>query len=361
MTAVRPLLFAAAAAALIGGMTAGLQRLGWEIALPDALAELSAVHGPLMVCGFFGTVVALERAVALGKPWAYGAPAFTGAGTIALAFLPSAVPALMLAGSVAFLIGTLVVVRRQPALYTVAMALGGAAWVFGTATWLIGGEVSAAVAAWANFLILTIAGERLELSRFMPPSRWKGPTAAITFLVLLGGAWLLAVGASAGATLFGLGLLALAAWLVRHDIVRRTIRQKGLTRFMAVALGSGYVWLAAGGAFCLVFGLPQGGPIYDAVLHSLFVGFVFAMVFGHMPVILPSLFKIALPFTNIFYLPLLLLHASLTLRVVGDLADWDEVRRWGGLLNVTAILVFLAVTALSVWRGRRLDTKPSQR
>jgi hypothetical protein len=34
-------------------------------------APLAALHGALMVSGFFGTVIALERAVALGHRWAY--------------------------------------------------------------------------------------------------------------------------------------------------------------------------------------------------------------------------------------------------------------------------------------------------
>ncbi len=41
-------------------------------------------HGPLMVGGFLGTVIGLERAVALGKPWPYAAPLLTGIGAILL-------------------------------------------------------------------------------------------------------------------------------------------------------------------------------------------------------------------------------------------------------------------------------------
>ena len=48
---------------------AGLLRLGW--AVPRPATELAAFHGPLMVSGFFGTVISLERAVALARRWAY--------------------------------------------------------------------------------------------------------------------------------------------------------------------------------------------------------------------------------------------------------------------------------------------------
>jgi aryl-alcohol dehydrogenase-like predicted oxidoreductase len=50
--------------ALVGGVLAGLARLGVGDASTGALA---AWHGPLMVAAFFGVVIALERAVAAGK------------------------------------------------------------------------------------------------------------------------------------------------------------------------------------------------------------------------------------------------------------------------------------------------------
>jgi hypothetical protein len=45
------------------------------------------------------------------------------------------------------------------------------------------------------------------------------------------------------------------------------------------------------------------------------------------------------------YLPLLLLNLSLLLRLAGDLFLGLAVRQWGGMLNVIAILIFLALTA----------------
>jgi hypothetical protein len=68
--------------ALIVGTLAGLARLGW--AMPALAAGAAALHGPLMIVGFFGVVIALERAVAIGRQWAYIAPLAAGLGTIAL-------------------------------------------------------------------------------------------------------------------------------------------------------------------------------------------------------------------------------------------------------------------------------------
>ena len=51
--------------------------------------------------------------------------------------------------------------------------------------------------------------------------------------------------------LVGAGFVALAAWLGAFDVARRTVRGAGLTRFIAVALLSGYAWLAVAGLLLL--------------------------------------------------------------------------------------------------------------
>jgi hypothetical protein len=88
------------------------------------------------------------------------------------------------------------------------------------------------------------------------------------------------------------------------------------------------------------------------MLHAVFVGFAFSMIFGHAPTILPAVSGLALPFQRRFYLHVALLHGSLLLRVVGDLTIWLDGRRWGGLLNVVAVLLFVAMTAAGVLRAR---------
>jgi len=93
--------------------------------------------------------------------------------------------------------------------------------------------------------------------------------------------------------------------------------------------------------------LAAGGP-YDAMLHALFLGFVFAMIFGHAPIILPAVLGITVGFRRGFYAHLVLLHATLALRVAGDLLGWTPGRRWGGVLNVAALLLFAASRAQHV-------------
>jgi hypothetical protein len=148
-------------------------------------------------------------------------------------------------------------------------------------------------------------------------------------------------------------MLALALWLLSFDIARKTIHQPGLPRFAAICLLTGYVWLGVGGILGVLLGGVTAGPYYDAVLHTVLVGFVISMIFGHAPIIFPSVLRLPIAFNPIFYVPLALLHFSLVLRVTGDLAFITPFRLWGGLLNGIAILLFLAGVAYVVIRARR--------
>src|SRR6266498_3023653 len=296
-------------AGLFVGAGAGLARLDWSV--PTAIAAVAALHGPLMICGFFGVVIALERAVAIGRYWAYLGPLLAGTGCVAAIAGASVVAAwFFVAGSVVFLAASVDIFRRQIALFTLTLVLGAGCWLVGNALWTARSTVHDVVPWWFAFLILTIAGERLELSRFLAPS----PVAKWTFatIMVVIGAGLLGATSAWGARAFAAGLVALAAWLLKQDIARRTVRNRGLTRFIAVCLLSGYVWLAVGGGIILASGgLRPGAASYDAALHALGLGFVFSMVFGHAPIILPAVLRVNVPYHPTFYGPLALLHVSL--------------------------------------------------
>jgi hypothetical protein len=336
--------------ALFAGIGAGLARLAWP--MPGVVASSAALHGPLMVCGFFGVVIALERAVAIGRPWAYAGPLLAGLGTAtAMHGAAGMTPGLYVAGSLVLLAASLAVLWRQRELFMLTIALAAGCWTVGTVLWALGAPVHEVVGWWLAFLVLTIAGERLELSRFMPPSRFAERLfALLVVLVLLA---LLAWAQPWGPRLFGVALLLLAAWLLRHDIARRTVRQVGLTRFIAVCLLSGYFWLAVGGTLIAVAGLAPGSAVYDAALHALLLGFVFAMVFGHAPIIFPSVLRVSVPYHPSFYAPLALLHASIVVRLAGDATGTFAWQRWGALLSAFALVAFVANTVTAVVRGRR--------
>jgi len=349
LTAPLPLM-ALGMLALLTALWGGLVRLGWRWPLP--WPTFSIAHGPLMVCGFLGTLIGVERAVALGVFWPYAAPLLTAVGTLALLTgLPA--PPLMTLGSLGLVAIFVVIMRRQCALATATMALGALLWLVGNAGWLVGWPVPQVVPWWSGFLVLTIAGERLELSHLLRLSVLHHGLFLLAVSIFLAGLLLLALGWASGGYVTGVGMVALAWWLLQYDMARRTIRQTGLTRFIAVCLLSGYAWLGVGGALTWRFAGILAGPYYDAMLHTVFVGFVFAMIFGHAPIILPAILgRTTSPYQPALYVPLLLLHASLLLRVLGDLIGWWPGRQWGGLLNALAVLLFLLTLTRGLLRGR---------
>jgi len=357
--ALRFPLLATALLALLAGLWAGLLRLGWS--LPLSPPDFSLTHGPLMVCGFLGTLIGVERAVALGRPWTYLGPLFTAAGALAMVtgIAGSFAPMTFSLGSAGLLVMFGLIIRAQPALFTVTMAVGAVAWFVGNVLWLCGWPLYEVATWWMGFLVLTIAGERLELSRFAQRSRTSESVFLIIVVTLCAGLTSGGMATDAGARMIGLALLALTVWLLRHDIARRTVRQSGLTRYVAVCLLSGYVWLGCGGLLALIAGRAVAGLQYDAVLHAIFVGFVFAMIFGHAPIIFPAVAGVPVTFRVGFYSHLALLHLSLLLRVGGDLLAAAACRQWGGMLNVMAVVLFMANTAAAVSRGRRAAASPA--
>ncbi len=344
---------------LAAGIWGGLARLQWGLPLPASDASWASFHGPLMVSGFLGTLIGLERAVAMGRAWAYLGPLLSAAGGLVLASGASerAGQTLLAAASLSLVAVFGAFLRREKALHTAAMGTGAASWLAGNLLWLSGWPIAQVVFWWVGFLVLTIAGERIELARLRRPSRRERPLFLASAALFLSG---LALGVAApawGERAAGLGLLALALWLLRFDVARRTVRQVGLPRFVAVALLSGYVWLLAAGVLAAALPPWEHKQAYGAALHAVFLGFAMAMVFGHAPIVFPAVLGVPIPFRRAFYVHLGLLEASVALRAAGDLGGWLPVSQWGGLLGALAVALFFASTAASAALGVRSSTR----
>jgi hypothetical protein len=201
---------------------------------------------------------------------------------------------------------------------------------------------------WSAFLLLTIVGERLELSRVRRLTPRIENALAVAIAIYLAGVLTTVVALDAGIRLLGVGALLMAVWLLRYDIARYTVRRAGLARYIAVCLLLGYGWLAVGGVIGLWKGALYAGPEYAALLHAFLLGFVFSMIFGHAPIILPAVTGLRLDYQPHFYGHLALLHITLIYRMVGHLTLNFTMQQWGGLLNVVAVLLFLAVTAFAL-------------
>ena len=337
---------------LAAGVWAGLARIGWD--LPFQQTSWSAVHGPLMISGFLGTVISLERSVALAKGWGYGAPLLSALGSAALivGFPDPAGPLLIAASSVMLVAIFGVFLSRQVEFYLVTMALGALAWLVGNALWVADWQIPRFIPWWVGFLVLTIVGERLELNRLTRPSGAVLATFALALALFCAGLIASALDLQIGWRIMGIGLLALALWLMRFDIARRTVRRPGLPRFIALGLFAGYLWMVVAALLALTATAFFGGLSYDALLHTILLGFVFSMIFVHAPIIFPALTGIDVPFTRRFYAHVALLHLSLIVRVASDLERWWDLRQWGGLLNAIALLLFLVNTGLAVRSAR---------
>jgi hypothetical protein len=339
---------------LAGAIVGGLLRAGVAVPVPAASAwpgQVVLAHAFLMICGFLGTAIGVERAVAAKARAAFAAPIASGLAGIAA--LNGALPLaawLSVFAALAFVLVNVSMLMRQKLPHIGVLLAGAAAWWVGSLLFALGGAArsAAAVPWWFSFLILTIAGERLEMTRLL--CRRAGATGSLYIVLgsMLAGSALFAAWPAAGALIFGAALLALALWLACFDVARRTLASHGLSRYMAVCLLIGYAWLGIAGVAWIA--AAQHHPLRDLALHALGIGFVFSMMLAHAPVILPALTRIKVHFGGYFYLPLALLHASLAIRMLASL-DLAFLRAgaFGNAVAITAFLFTLLVSAVA-WR-----------
>jgi len=358
---------AGGAVALVGGIYAGLLLLGLD--LPARGPNVPETHGPLMVFGFVGTLVALERAVALGVRWALIAPGASALGAFALlggaygqaggVFRTGQI--LLAAGGAGLLVVYMELWRRrQPTVALLIQAAGAVAWYASNVLWLAGYAVSELLPWLAGFVILTIAGERIELAGLMPRRQTADRLIAACTAALLGGATAALLWPSIGYRAWGIAVVATVAAAASTDVAWHFVRTRGLPRYAAAGILTGYAWLGVAGLLWTASGPIWAGPRYDAVAHAVFLGFTISMIFVHAPVILPAVLRRPLPYHAVLYAPLVLLHVSLLVRLgFGDLLGNPDAWVAGGVANVAAVLVFVgcAVTlAIRAGARRRVPT-----
>lgn len=351
-SAIGPWLVLPAGLCLLVGLDAGLTRAGLPSPVPSA--RVGDLHGPVMVLGFLGTVIALERATALRRAWALLSPALLGLGGLLLVLLPQPVLGrlLMLQGAATLLLVYAALWRRSRELTVGVQALGAVLLTL-AAGLLLRVPVESAVPLLMGFAVLTIAAERVELARLaMPDSAgWRLTVGAVAVAVLCLAAVLWP---GAGGALLGVALVALTLWLAQHDVARRLVRSVGLPRFSAVALLAGYAWLLVAGVVLAARGRPSpDSAAYDTVVHASFLGFAMSMVLAHAPVILPAVLGRPLPYHRAMYVPLALLHVTLAVRLGGGAVTsaLDSRTPWqmGAAGTVIALLTFVLVSlAVSV-------------
>ena len=368
----RLLILLGAMVALLSGLDAALLRLGLKA--PVASMDLASLHGVLMIFGFLGAAITLERAVALQSDrrrislWAFLSPVAAVAGTslaltqIALhgAEATRLLPALAWSASMALLVGIYVVVwRKQPMIAVLIQALGAVAGLAGILLWGRGFEIAQIVPWWCAFLIFTIIGERLELARI---TFARGSTEAR----VLGEVNLTCVGLvmtlfapALGYPLLGLALVIVAIDTAHHDIALRTIRLPGAPRFMAACMLAGYAWMIVAGSIWVIRGPVFSGYGYDTVVHALTIGFALSMVLAHAPVIIPAIARRDLPYNRAMWAVWGSLQLGFVVRGLAGAPMAPGAWQFGGALDIAGVLAFVVVTVTTIVIAGRPRTKPT--
>lgn len=329
--------------AMLTGIYIGFIRIGW--AFPVTANLPTPHHGILMAGSFLGTLISVERVSVLKNRWVWFIPILMISSLIFLVFQQNqAAFGVLLTGSIGYLIICFQNYKTYKLKGDALLLLGAFFQIVAFTTFILTHSYPISFAGWLLFFLLTIVGERLNLTRFLPVSKKADIELYIWFGVLIISSFLYHFGF---AVVFSLCLWGIAQWLIRNDIALINIRKDGHYKFLGTALIGAYIWLFITGGLGLI---KSDNPwLYDALLHSFFVGFVLSMVLAHAPIIFPGLLQIKQrPFHPVMYFWLIVLHASLFLRIYGDLSESYGLRKWGGLFNGVSFVGYLLTIAVLI-------------
>lgn len=320
------------------GTVGGWIRLGY-IALPIASAAMS--HGLLMVGGFMGTLICLERSMVMkNKAWLLAPLLGLVASSLFIAGYEELGMYFLTLESVGLFLVIYIQTIKDKLPELMVMCLGAICWLIGNILVVKTGFVPVGTTWWIGFVLLKIVGERLEFGKCLPNRRWSKAflyTLLTVFFTGLtvpfheGGNWVL-----------GMCAVFMGLWLLRFDIARISVRKSGYHRYVGLALIIGYVWLVM---FGLVLCLMDNHPyFYDLFLHTFFLGFAFSMVWAHAPVILATVFKSSQAIFHPILWPIWsLFQITLIGRMLSGLLMIAEGRSWFGVFNGWVLLSMFAV------------------
>ena len=366
------LLIGAGLAALLG-LVAALIRA--DLIHPSGRVPLADLHGGLMVYGFLGAAIGLERAVAYrsggsGKPaWGFLAPALGLLGSLLclLSLLASscgAAPAWVkveLIGGIPWTLSMLVLTamylaiwRRQPSAEVLIQVLGSLVGLVGAAGWVAGLDAAVLAPTWLFFLVLTIVGERVELARAVfSDVRLESGILGLSLLAVL----MLPVQAmapSVGYPLLGLSLGLLLLVMASHDVAKGTFRHGGLPGFMGTCMLSAYAWGLLAALIWMAAPLDSSTYWGDMALHALAVGFIMTMVIAHVCMIVPSVIRRPLPFHPLLWGAWAFMQVGLLIRLLGAIRLYTPLWKVGNLLNVLGILSMMLTVVYLAARGKQV-------
>ncbi|HJT23670.1 MAG TPA: hypothetical protein VJ873_03790, partial [bacterium] len=226
----------------------GLVRLQWPFPLPQA--DWLSFHGPLMVSGFFGTVIAMARAsvlkskLGLKSEWGLIVPlaAALGAWTFLLGGPEKLGIACFFAASLGYLVISLGFFKIQSFSMAAWTLVGGLGWAWAHWMWFQGLPIPHIVTGWMGFLTITIVAERLEAAHWKRSGFLNGIPLLGTVLMVVG-IGLEPFEPTWGVRVFSAGGLCLAASMMILDAATATTRQSDWQGFLKACLYTGYGWL----------------------------------------------------------------------------------------------------------------------
>lgn len=331
---------------LLGGIAGGWIKLGSPI-LP--IPESGINHGLLMVGGFLGTLISIERAMVMKKKAWLFIPFLSGISTIFFLIGQDQVGIIaLLTGSLGLSVIMQVQVIRHTHFHSILLYLGAVCWFIGNFFAWHFGLIAAGSSWWIGFLLFTIVGERLELSQFLPVPSWsKKALGALLGLFFIG---LILPFHGTGNEVMGVAVLLISVWLLIFDMAKVAAKKKAQFRYIGIGLRVGYLWLGAQGLILL---LMESHPLfYDLVLHTFFLGFTFSMIWAHAPIIFPTIFGIRqTPYHRILWWPWILFQGTLLGRIGFGLAENFEWRKIMGISNgYLILLMFGFMVAIVIWK-----------
>lgn len=337
---------------LFVGILAGLIRIGWDI----PVSGITVHHGAIMVGCFLGSLILLEKAIPLKKNVLLVFPFVNALGLLMI------VPGFYRFGQGCLVIGALGLLfifllyyKKQPDQPGALMIVGALCLLTGNLLLIAKQFYPMIFPWWMGFILFTIVGERIELSKFLPVTRVQ--KIVLTFFLCMYLAGVLTAFHGMGRFFSGLALVLVATWLMRFDVIAIGLRKSGLTKFSAMSLLTGCVALLGTGIFLIV--LPDMPYAYDVTVHMFFLGFAFSMIFAHGPIILPGVLGLSVkPYHPLLYVPLFTLSISLWLRVLADLSVVpNSLRLWSGWISAGSILLYFMVLASTVLTSASLPMK----
>ncbi|GIW22650.1 MAG: hypothetical protein KatS3mg068_1657 [Candidatus Sericytochromatia bacterium] len=334
---------------IVIGILIGLYRSGWQINFVNQ--DIVYLHGPIMINGFLLTLINLERTVAIRKKVAF-IGAFLSGISFFLLFLEVdqlIIKFLILLSSFNLIFIYLYALKIDKEIHIYIQIMGTCFLIIGNILWIYNYYFTHISLWWISFLLFTISGERLELSKLKNFSNTSKKIFILSILLTTSSLFLSFYSYNISTRILGISFFIIMLWFFKYDIALNMLKNNSLTRFIAICIINGYLWLGISSMIIIINGqFIIGNFLYDAFLHSFFLGFVISMIFAHAPIIFPAILRIKINYSHIFYTHLVFLNISIITRIIADIMNLYYLLKISTILNSMAILLFLINTLISI-------------